>query len=67
MFCFYSAACYRSDGSLRAAAKLDRRSGSSVLALQHTEKGDKEDKAQVFSADSSSSNIKHLEMIIGLR
>lgn len=55
MFCFYSTACCRSDGSIRAGAKLDRQSGSSVLALQHSRCGslrDKKDKAQVFSLDS---------------
>lgn len=33
---FIRAACCRSDGSIRAGAKLDRQSGSSVLALQHS-------------------------------
>lgn len=67
MFCFYSAACCRSDGSIRAGAKLDRRSRGSVLALQHSRCGSlrgQEGRGSGLLLNFASSNVKHRRMIM---
>lgn len=67
MFCFYSAACCRSDGSIRAGAKLDRQSRGSVLALQHSRCGSlrgQKGRGSGLLLNFASSNIKHLKMIM---
>lgn len=69
MFCFYSAACCRSDGSIRAGAKLDRQSRGSVLALQHSRCGSlrgQKGRGSGLLLNFASSNIKHLMMIMTL-